>query len=62
MKARLSGGLGGDSASQGVKDVVERLIVYSNDHAVIGNPNVLRWLLGRNTTTIEEWALMQMNG
>ena len=60
VKARWEGGLGGENASQGVKDVVERLIVFSNDHAVKGNPNVLRGLLGRETTSIEEWAKLQM--
>ena len=60
VKARLDGGLGGDNASQGVKDTVQRLVVYSDDHAVVGNPNVLRWLLGRETTSIEEWARLQI--
>ena len=60
VEAQLAGGLGGEYASQGVKDVVQRLVIYSNDHAVIGNPNVLRWLLGRETTSLEEWVAIHM--
>ena len=56
VKARLTVGLGGENALQGTKDIVERLVVYSNDHAVKGNPNVLRWLLGREPTSLTDWA------
>ena len=60
VSARLAGGLGSEGASQGVRDIVQRLIIYGNDHAVAGNPNVLRWLLGREPTSVEEWVERQL--
>jgi uncharacterized protein YbjT (DUF2867 family) len=37
-------------------DGLERLFIYYNRHGLVGNPNVLEWLLGRKPTGIKEWA------
>lgn len=46
----------GDLRGDLVQDTVERLILYYNRRGLQGNPNVLRWLLGREPTTVEEWV------
>lgn len=42
------------------RDAAYRLILYYNHHGLVGNPNVLEWLIGRKPTTHEEWARMQI--
>lgn len=41
------------------KDVAERMLLYYDSHGLVGNPNVLEWLLGRKATGFEAWAGMQ---
>ncbi|KAJ0122116.1 hypothetical protein J7T55_002628 [Diaporthe amygdali] len=42
------------------RDEAERLILFSNRRGLRGSPNVLRWLLGREPTTLDEWIKTQM--
>jgi uncharacterized protein YbjT (DUF2867 family) len=46
----------GDLRGDLVQDTVERLILFYNRRGLQGNPNVLRWLLGREPTTVEKWV------
>lgn len=46
----------GDSRPDLVRDTVERLILFYNGRGLKGSPNVLRWLLGREPATVEEWV------
>lgn len=41
-------------------DIAERLMWYYNRRGILGNPTVAEWLLGRKTTTCEEWVDMQV--
>lgn len=41
------------------RDAAERLIVFANRRGLRGNPNVLRWLLGREPTSMEDWVRME---
>lgn len=54
----LSGGLvdEGDLRPDITKDIAERLVLFGNRRGLRGNPNVLRWLLGREPTTMDEWV------
>ncbi|KAH7141749.1 hypothetical protein EDB81DRAFT_899042 [Dactylonectria macrodidyma] len=36
-------------------NVAERLVLWYERYGLNGSPNVLKWLLGRNPITIEEW-------
>lgn len=45
----------GDTRPDLVEDTVERLIMFYNRRGLRGSPNVLRWLLGREPTTVQEW-------
>jgi uncharacterized protein YbjT (DUF2867 family) len=38
------------------RDGLERLLLYYNQHGLVGNPNVLGWLIGRKPTSYREWA------
>lgn len=46
----------GDSRPDIVHDTVERLILFYNRRGLKGSPNILRWVLGREPTTVEEWV------
>jgi uncharacterized protein YbjT (DUF2867 family) len=37
-------------------DGIHRLFTYYSLHGLVGNPNVLRWLLGREPTTVEQYV------
>ncbi|KXT04836.1 hypothetical protein AC579_8295 [Pseudocercospora musae] len=50
----------GDDRPDLVLDTIERLIMYYNRRGLRGNPNVLRLLLGREPTTIDEWVQKQL--
>ncbi|OAQ62797.1 nucleoside-diphosphate-sugar epimerase [Pochonia chlamydosporia 170] len=45
----------GDPRGDLVRDTVERLILYYNRRGLQGSPNVMRWLLEREPTSVEEW-------
>jgi uncharacterized protein YbjT (DUF2867 family) len=38
------------------KDGLERLLLYYNRHGLMGNPNVLEWLIGKKPLGMKEWA------
>ncbi|GAB7339938.1 hypothetical protein MBLNU457_6457t1 [Dothideomycetes sp. NU457] len=40
----------GEDASPAEKEILERLVFHYNRHSLKGNPNTLRWLLGREPT------------
>jgi hypothetical protein len=46
----------GDSRADIVHDTVERLILFYNRRGLKGSPNILRLILGREPTTVEEWV------
>ncbi|KAJ5670912.1 hypothetical protein N7507_000039 [Penicillium longicatenatum] len=39
--------------SPGARDAIHRLLLYYNFHGIKGNTNVLKWLIGREPTTIK---------
>jgi hypothetical protein len=39
-----------------VRDTAERLVLYYNRRGIKGNPNVMRWLLGREPTSVEQYV------
>lgn len=45
-----------DDAPARVRDKAERMILFYDRRGIIGNPNVLEWLLGRKPTTMEEFV------
>lgn len=38
------------------RDEAARLVLFYNHRGLVGNPSVLRWLLGREPTSVEEWV------
>lgn len=46
----------GEQAEGKRRDGLERLLLYYNRHGLVGNSNVLEWLIGRRPVGIEEWA------
>lgn len=50
----------GDLRPDITRDEAERLVLFYNRRGLKGNPNVLRWLLGREPTSIEEWVGLQL--
>ncbi|KAJ5543163.1 hypothetical protein N7535_005592 [Penicillium sp. DV-2018c] len=46
----------GDLRGDLVRDTVENLIMFYNKRGLKGSPNVLRMVLGREPTTVEEWV------
>jgi uncharacterized protein YbjT (DUF2867 family) len=50
----------GDLRGDLVRDEAERIVLFYNRRGLKGSPNVLRWLLGREPTTVEEWIDIQL--
>ncbi|KAF6830747.1 nucleoside-diphosphate-sugar epimerase [Colletotrichum musicola] len=50
----------GDLRPDITRDEAERLVLFCTRYSMAGNPNVLRWLLGREPTTVEEWVKLQL--
>ncbi|KAK5714043.1 hypothetical protein LTR15_010950 [Elasticomyces elasticus] len=50
----------GDLRGDLVRDEAERLVVFYNRRGLVGSPNVLRWLLGKEPTTVEQWVTGQL--
>lgn len=46
----------GDLRGDFVRDNVEHLILFYNRRGLKGSPNVLRWVLEREPTSVEEWV------
>lgn len=51
---------GGEMRRDITRDEAARLCLFYNHRGLIGNPSVLRWLLGREPTTLEEWVDSQL--
>jgi uncharacterized protein YbjT (DUF2867 family) len=65
--ARESNGAGstelaaaGDTRPDITRDEAERLILFSNRRGLKGSPNVLRWLLEREPTTVEGYVQLEL--
>lgn len=58
----IASGLSNDSdlRSDIARDSAERLVLFYNRRGLVGSPNVLRWLLGREPTTVEQWIDIEM--
>ncbi|KXG47719.1 uncharacterized protein PGRI_015890 [Penicillium griseofulvum] len=52
----------GDLRPDITRDEAERLILFDNRRGLKGNPSVLRWLIGREPTTVDEWVKIQVGG
>ncbi|EFY89371.1 putative nucleoside-diphosphate-sugar epimerase [Metarhizium acridum CQMa 102] len=52
----------GDPRGDLVRDTVERLILYYNRRGLQGSPNVMRWLLEREPTSVEQWIESVLSG
>ena len=52
----------GDLRGDTVRDEAERLVLFYNRRGLVGSPNVLEWLLGRNPTTVAEWVGGHLEG
>ncbi|KAI1079166.1 putative nucleoside-diphosphate-sugar epimerase [Whalleya microplaca] len=50
----------GDSRPDIVRDRAEKLVLFYNRRGLVGSPNVLRWLLGREPTTVDEWVRSEL--
>ena len=50
----------GDLRGDLVRDEAERLVLFYNRRGLTGSPNILRWLLRREPTSLEEWIEIQM--
>jgi uncharacterized protein YbjT (DUF2867 family) len=53
---------GGEMRRDITRDEAARLCLFYNHRGLIGNPSVLRWLLGREPTSVEEWVDGQLGG
>ncbi|KAI9816249.1 MAG: hypothetical protein M1827_001850 [Pycnora praestabilis] len=42
------------------QETAQRMLLYYSNHGLIGNPNVLQWLLGRKPTSYDEWTDIQV--
>ena len=51
---------GSDEVDPYTRDGAERMLLYYNRRGLIGNPNVLEWLLGRKPTSVAEWVEEQV--
>ncbi|CDM31037.1 hypothetical protein DTO013E5_324 [Penicillium roqueforti] len=52
----------GDLRPDITRDEAERLVLFYNRRGLKGNPRVLRWLIGREPTTVAEWVKIQLAG
>jgi uncharacterized protein YbjT (DUF2867 family) len=51
---------GGKEPPKQMKEIGARMFLYYNERGLIGNCNVLKWLLGRETTGYEEWVKIRV--
>ncbi|GAB7342329.1 hypothetical protein MBLNU457_g0555t2 [Dothideomycetes sp. NU457] len=54
MAQRAGGG------SEGAREVARRLLLYYDERGLVGNRNVMRWLLGREPLGYREWVEMRV--
>lgn len=52
----------GDLRPDITRDEAERLVLFYSRRGLKGSPNVLRWLLGREPTSVEAWIEGELNG
>lgn len=50
----------GDLRPDITRDAAERLVLFYNRRGLKGNPGVLRWLIKREPTSVEEWVRLQL--
>nr|POE75625.1 hypothetical protein CFP56_53737 [Quercus suber] len=50
----------GDLRGDITRDEAERLILFYNRRGLKGSPNVLKWLLGREPTSVDDWVEIQL--
>jgi hypothetical protein len=50
----------GDPSPEITRDEAERLIMFYNRRGLNGSPNVMRWLLGREPTTIAAYVRKEL--
>jgi len=53
---------GTKDVDQRVRDGPERMLLFYDKRGLVGNPNVLRWLLGREPTTIADLVRIRLDG
>jgi len=46
--------------SDGAREVARRLLLYYDERGLIGNRNVMRWLLEREPLGYKEWVEMKV--
>ncbi len=51
----------GDPRPDIYQDAAERLVMFYNRRGLRGSPNVLRWLLGRQPTTVEKYVELELS-
>jgi uncharacterized protein YbjT (DUF2867 family) len=52
----------GDLRPDIARDEAERLVLFYNRRGLRGNPSVLKWLIKRETTSVDEWVKLQLEG
>jgi hypothetical protein len=50
----------GDPRPDLVRDAAARLVLFYINRGLTGSPNVLRWLLGREPTTVDEYVQREL--
>jgi len=50
----------GKEVDQHTIDVVDRMMLYYTRRGLLGNPETTKWLLGREPTSCEDWAKLQV--
>ena len=43
-----------------IRDAAQRMVLYYDNRGLVGNSNVLEWLLGREATQFEEWVELKL--
>ena len=56
MSEKFVGAVLGPDADEGRKEIMERIAYYYDRHGLKGNPGVMRWLLGREPTGVDEFV------
>ncbi|KAI5274928.1 NAD(P)-binding protein [Aureobasidium subglaciale] len=51
---------GGKEPPKAMKEIGARMFLYYNERGLVGNSNVLGWLLGRKPTDYETWVKMKV--
>lgn len=54
-------GADGDLRPDITRDEAERLVLFYNRRGLVGNPSVLRCILGREPTTVDQWVKLKLS-